>query len=476
MHGRRRAEHKALKRDPKIAEKLAKKALLWYQLQNELLTRRRTLMEGRGDGPTNKEEHQETLRLVENALSVNPDPLWLWNFRRELLCNDDDEYFFVWEAEAVVTQAALENNPKAYGAWHHRKWALRRQIIIMRTTFQQQQQPEGTTTTTTTTSSSSRAETLLASELALTAAFLQRDERNFHGWSYRRFVVSLLLLQHQQHKNNDVDGENDDYGSGIWQILDNENDLDDDDNKIDAGSMEHRKIVMGAQIGTTGGGAANQKKKEHETQPPHSNHDQQQQQQLKSSSSSVAVILEAEWDFTTQKIRDNFSNFSALHYRSQLLPILSSHKQSIAAELTDVVHNAICTEPDDQTAWWYQSFLLQYVASSSSEGGGGDGNNRRQLDDQVLDEHIRLLRELQEETDHQSKWVLLGLLRALSFCSSSNNNNETTNLTTTNREERRAILERLVSVDPDRKMRYRQLLRDLDEEKEETTTMKTMTN
>jgi hypothetical protein len=458
MHGRRRAEHKALKRDPKITEKLAKKALLWYQLQNELLTRRRNLLKGQsGDnGPTNKEEHQETLRLVENALSVNPDPLWLWNFRRELLLNN---FLFTWETEAVVTQAALENNPKAYGAWHHRKWALRHQIIMRKTI--EQPQPEGkttaTTTTTTTTSSSSSAELLLASELALTVAFLQRDERNFHGWSYRRFVVSLLL----HHQTND---HGDDYGSGVWQIFDN--DLDDND-IVDAGDgMERRKIVMGAQIGTTGGGSVTEASK----QQQHSNRDQQ----LKSSS---LTILEAEWDFTTQKIRDNFSNFSALHYRSQLLPIL--HGKSIATELTNVVHNAICTEPDDQTAWWYQSFLLQYAATadaaSSSSSGGGDGNNRRRLDDQVLDEHIRLLRELQEETDHQSKWVLLGLLRALTF---HRNNNETTNITTTtNREERRAILERLVSVDPDRKMRYRQLLRDLDEENEETAAAAaTMTN
>jgi geranylgeranyl transferase type-2 subunit alpha len=375
MHGRRRAETKALKRDPKIAEKLAKKATLWYQLQTELLKRRAN---------SSTSDHDETaattLQLIDKALSVNPDPLWLWNFRRDLLCkttaSSDDACLFSWESEASMTQAALENNPKAYGAWHHRKWACQKQ-------------------TATTNSSTTH---ILESELALTAILLQRDERNFHCWSYRRFVVSCLL--------HGCDG------AGVWQWND---------------EVDH----MGAQIGGQ--------------HPP----------------AAAAVgglpispnalnILEQEWNFTDRKIRDNFSNFSAFHYRSKLLPIL---KKDLTNEFETIVNNAICTEPDDQTAWWYQSFLLEYAAVNNDDAAA------MKLDESVLTDHIALLRELQEEMENKSKWVLLGLFKALSFFHHHHPNDQNDQ---TIRKEQRDILQRLEIVDSDRKMRYKHLLRNLD--------------
>jgi geranylgeranyl transferase type-2 subunit alpha len=423
MHGRRRAEHKALQRDPQIAAKLAKKASLWCQLQTELLQRRR-----------DQNHSSETLELIDNALSVNPDPLWLWNFRREFFVvavvaaesaaavsgSSVTDDCFDWEREAAVTQNALENNPKAYGAWHHRKWSLCRQ--------QQQLQVGVATTTTTTTSADDDdgSNIVLESELQLTASFLQRDERNFHCWSYRRFVVSLLL--------------HGPVGMGVWQVLDENDGV--------------ANLMMGAQIGGSGGHHHSTNKEENH--PP----------LLLPNNSAALSILEAEWLFTDEKIRDNFSNCSAIHYRSKLLVIL--HKD-INVEMTTIVNNAICTEPDDQTAWWYQSFLLQYAAAgaaesssaSSGETGGGDNvaSTRLLLDDKVLSEHIALLRELQAEMENQSKWVLLGLLNALSFQQRSDNSNET------NVEEQRAILHRLATtVDPDRRMRYLLLLRDLEEQ------------
>lgn len=389
MHGRRRAETKALKRDPKISAKLAKKASLWYQLQTELLKRRRELT------TTNKNISNTlssttrstttadttsttttTLQLIENALSVNPDPLWLWNFRRELISSLPN--CFSWENEASLTQAALESNPKAYGAWHHRKWCCQKSIAP---------------------GNSPNSSILLESELALTAMFLQHDERNFHCWSYRRFVVSCLLHGHD--------------GAGVWQI----------------DEMEY----MGAQIG---GGSCTDPTKPTLPKVVLDIHPQ------------ALSILEAEWKFTDQKIRANFSNFSAFHYRSKLLPIL---KKDFKSEF-ETINNAICTEPDDQTAWWYQSFLLEYA---SSQGNKDDTATAKKLDDNhniILTDHIALLRELQDETENKSKWVLLGLFKALSF-----QTGEQQTL-----EEQRDILQRLETVDSDRKMRYQYLQRNLE--------------
>eukprot|EP00842_Homolaphlyctis_polyrhiza_P004248 jgi/Hompol1/4824/HPOL_003970-RA len=68
-----------------------------------------------------------------------------------------------------------------------------------------------------------------------------------------------------------------------------------------------------------------------------------------------------EFDFTTLKISQNFSNFSAWHYRGKTLPLaFPSNKERQETVMADfeLVRNAIFTEPADQSAWFYQRLLL----------------------------------------------------------------------------------------------------------------------
>ncbi|KAI8829146.1 hypothetical protein BJ741DRAFT_624177, partial [Chytriomyces cf. hyalinus JEL632] len=62
------------------------------------------------------------------------------------------------------------------------------------------------------------------------------------------------------------------------------------------------------------------------------------------------------------KIRQNFSNYSAWHYRSRLIPSVTGEdfkqRDSIIQEDFETVRNAIYTEPADQSAWLYQRWLL----------------------------------------------------------------------------------------------------------------------
>lgn len=101
-------------------------------------------------------------------LKVVPEIYTLWNFRREALeavfspGNGGDEARRASEAELALTFACLQENPKSYSAWHHRKWVVRKGL------------------------------TDLGQELKLISKALDDDSRNFHAWNYRQFVVGLM--------------------------------------------------------------------------------------------------------------------------------------------------------------------------------------------------------------------------------------------------------------------------------------------
>ena len=89
---------------------------------------------------------------------------------------------------------------------------------------------------------------------------------------------------------------------------------------------------------------------------------------------------QSELDFTTDRIETNFSNYSAWHYRSKLLPLIhpsgcSATKSSESsfpvaeeahhAEL-DLVQNAAFTDPEDSSAWLYHAWLAGRSRSPSA--------------------------------------------------------------------------------------------------------------
>jgi len=456
MHGRKRAEYKALQRDAKVAAKLAAKSVAWHALQAELLERRRatyssaaTTSQAEPDTTTAAATATTTLQLIEKAVSVNPDPLWLWNFRSELVLGrtegEEDTIAAVvaldWEREQRVTQAALQANPKSYGAWHYRKRCLQQYLLLL-------QNKKNSTII------SDPAAAVLEQELELTSLFFQRDERNFHCWSYRRFVVSCCLW---------IIGTTTAESStappppvGEWR-------LDHDDGKLWMGAQISRSSNTPDTPASSG-----------ETATRTAQQDER-----------VTAILEKEWAFTEDKIRDNFSNFSAFHYRSKLLPVLVERRSSpeqhssslsemtttmVASEL-ELVLNAVFTEPDDQTAWWYQRFLLDFMTSSSSispshsSSSSNDGAVAVNEFQNILQPHMDQLRELQAEYP-TGKWVLTGVLQCLQHGSSSSSSSLQENTVA----EQCRILEQLIAIDPDRTGRYQYLLRQTKKEVEGTST------
>ncbi|CAI7999217.1 Geranylgeranyl transferase type-2 subunit alpha, partial [Geodia barretti] len=81
--------------------------------------------------------------------------------------------------------------------------------------------------------------------------------------------------------------------------------------------------------------------------------------------SKAAVPPSEEFSFTYDKIAANFSNYSAWHYRSKLLPLLHpspDHSEGVAETALlqehELAQNAFFTDPSDQSAWLYHRWLL----------------------------------------------------------------------------------------------------------------------
>jgi geranylgeranyl transferase type-2 subunit alpha len=264
MHGRNRSEFKA-KRGSAI---VATKALQLRTLEEEVLKRRKANL-----APIVPDDRDLSvdLALSRNYLLLNPDPLWIWNFRRDLLVKigvdastekDCLAPAFV-EVELDLTAACLRSNPKSYGAWLHRKWL----------SFKH-----------------SGREAFWLGELELTGLLLSNDERNFHCWNYRRHIVRLLLGPETARSDQAVD----ELSSGQALPLFDPQVSCSVPTTVLSSTLEPRKTVLG------------------------------------------------EWDFSTLKVNDNFSNFSAFHYRSSLV---CDYTRALLDYDWEMVESAVFTDP-----------------------------------------------------------------------------------------------------------------------------------
>ena len=310
-----------LQYDKKRVEAKKKKAKLYADLSREVFRRRRE-----------KLYDQKSLMLCAKLLELNCELYSLWNYRKEYLEpklkaageQEEQEAKVLARDELKLVEVALQKNPKSYAAWQHRKWIISHKKLVD-----------------------------LDQELHLCNLLLSVDERNFHCWSYRRFVVKLS-----------------------------------------------------------------------QTDP------------------------EDELDFTTEKILQNFSNYSSWHYRSALLPAVnevttleelmkvqketdgdknktekeldsssssSSLRQSavhqarlplhVLQEEFKLVKEAFYTEPEDQSSWLYHRWLMSHLV-------GGEGRFGAEEVNKQVQEEIETCESI-AEMEPNSKWPMLTLARLL---------------------------------------------------------------
>eukprot|EP01101_Sappina_pedata_P008562 TRINITY_DN4772_c0_g1_i1.p1 TRINITY_DN4772_c0_g1~~TRINITY_DN4772_c0_g1_i1.p1 ORF type:complete len:313 (-),score=105.84 TRINITY_DN4772_c0_g1_i1:43-981(-) len=78
------------------------------------------------------------------------------------------------------------------------------------------------------------------------------------------------------------------------------------------------------------------------------------------------VAAKSEFEFTTNKIEQNFSNYSAWHQRSSLFPVV--HPEMLQIDIDqefEFVSQALFTEPADQSAWFYHRWLRSLSLGST---------------------------------------------------------------------------------------------------------------
>ena len=84
------------------------------------------------------------------------------------------------------------------------------------------------------------------------------------------------------------------------------------------------------------------------------------------------AIDEAELEYTTRKIELNFSNYSAWHSRTKVLPRVSDLSKEALDREYELVQQAFFTEPEDQSGWIYHRWLTAQTLMGARDDRGDE--------------------------------------------------------------------------------------------------------
>jgi geranylgeranyl transferase type-2 subunit alpha len=111
-------------------------------------------------------------------LTLNPEFYTVWNHRRRILLgqwtsNSEAKDLIVGRilGELKFLTSLMLKFPKCYWIWNYRLWVLDQATRLLTV---------------------EEARSIWSGELALVGKMLSRDGRNFHGWRYRRMVMTAL--------------------------------------------------------------------------------------------------------------------------------------------------------------------------------------------------------------------------------------------------------------------------------------------
>lgn len=116
--------------------------------------------------------NEKYYNLVTELLDWNFELYTVWNYRKVLILkflfkglkeNDLKEKHQIFTEELHFVLDKLRKSPKSYWIWNHRIWCLKLDKLSDWNI-----------------------------EIGLTNKFLQADQRNFHVWAYRRFIIDSM--------------------------------------------------------------------------------------------------------------------------------------------------------------------------------------------------------------------------------------------------------------------------------------------
>jgi geranylgeranyl transferase type-2 subunit alpha len=132
---------------------------------------------------------EELLPLTTQILKLNPEYYTFWNHRRRIYSAEFKSILSLFSRQELTEEnrnsqildlinldlqfllPLLIQFPKCYWIWNHRLWLLEQANILL---------PAAKTCA------------LWEEELQLVGKMLNRDGRNFHGWGYRRTIITNL--------------------------------------------------------------------------------------------------------------------------------------------------------------------------------------------------------------------------------------------------------------------------------------------
>lgn len=236
----------------------------------------------------------------------------MWNHRRRVLRHliesqvTQAEDFIASDLQFLVP--LLMQYPKCYWIWNYRMWLL--------------DQVENTL-------AHHDAVKLWREEMGLVSKMLTRDERNFHGWDYRRHVVSQI----------------------------------------------------------------------ERLQGPSTN-----------------SLVESEFEYTTKMIKKALQNFSALHYRSKLIPRLLKERNATPDERRELLNQELdmmqdaLIDPFNQSAWFYHHFLMSTLTVNSSSEMAIVHDLTESERNAYFKQEITRIKDILEDYD-DCKWVYQALVQ-----------------------------------------------------------------
>lgn len=158
-------------------------------------------------------------------------------------------------------------------------------------------------------------------------------------------------------------------------------------------------------------------------------------------------LSQQELDYTTEKINENISNFSAWHQRANLLPQMfekgqiSNGKSFVEQELQYII-NAMFTDAEDQSVWFYINWFVKSSIVTKSLEPEEYGTLLRDLK-----ENVTLINEDELEFSGKENMWCLKILCVLEEL-------QTKQLGLTVEPQRFNILDKLTKIDPMRRNRY----------------------